>query len=72
MEDGDSSTIEQEAHALKGSCGNMGAWCMAELCAELQEAGATGELASAPELLERLEAELERVRPALRAEQSER
>jgi two-component system, sensor histidine kinase and response regulator len=71
VEDGDSSTIEQEAHALKGSCGNMGAWRMAELCAELQEAGASGELASAPELLERLEAEFERVRPALRTEQSE-
>jgi HPt (histidine-containing phosphotransfer) domain-containing protein len=72
VEDGDASSVEQEAHALKGSCGNMGAWRMDELCAELQEAGASGELASAPAALERLEAEFERVRPALRAEQSER
>jgi two-component system sensor histidine kinase/response regulator len=64
----ESPSVERTAHTLKGSSGNMGAKRMAELCAELQDAGTSGDLSCAPELLERLEAEFERVRPALEAE----
>jgi two-component system sensor histidine kinase/response regulator len=68
LEEGDASTVERVAHTLKGSSGNMGAPRMASLCAKLQDAGASGDLSSSSELLERLEVEFERVRPALEAE----
>jgi CheY-like chemotaxis protein len=70
VEGKDASSIERIAHTLKGSCGNMGATRMAELCEELQEVGGSGDLARAPKLLERLEAEFDCVRPALKAGQS--
>jgi len=46
----------------------MGARRMAAICPELQYVGASGDLSRVPELLERLEAEFGRVRPALEAE----
>ena len=52
----------------KVSSGNMGAKRMAEICAELQDVGASGDLSGALELLEDLEAEFGRVRPALEVE----
>jgi HPt (histidine-containing phosphotransfer) domain-containing protein len=68
IEGGDASSLERVAHTLKGSCGNMGALRMSTICAELQDIGHSGELVSAPVLMERLEAEFGRVRPALEAE----
>ncbi len=68
IEGGDAASVERVAHALKGSCGNMGATGMAATCAELEEAGRSGGLARAPMLMERLEAELGRVRAALEKE----
>jgi HPt (histidine-containing phosphotransfer) domain-containing protein len=68
VERGDAQTLERVAHTLKGSSGNMGAQRMAELCGELQDAGVSGDLTHAPELLEGLEVEFGRVRPALEAE----
>ena len=68
LEEGDASSVEQIAHALIGSSGNMGARRMAAICTELQYVGASGDLSRVPELLERLEAEFGRVRPALEAE----
>ncbi|MDP9440488.1 MAG: Hpt domain-containing protein, partial [Actinomycetota bacterium] len=56
------------AHSLKGSSGNMGATRVHEVCAELERAGESGDLAAAPRLLERLEGELALARPALEAE----
>jgi hypothetical protein len=41
---------------------------MAVICAELQNVGASGDLGHAAELLDRLEKEFGRVRPALEAE----
>ncbi|MDP9486934.1 MAG: response regulator, partial [Actinomycetota bacterium] len=64
---GDASSVGQAAHALKGSSGNMGATRMASICAELEEAGGSRDLTRAPGLLDRLEAEFGRVRPALLA-----
>jgi two-component system sensor histidine kinase/response regulator len=64
----DAESVERIAHTLKGSSGNMGAKKMTALCAQLQEAGASRDLAGAPELLERLEEEFGRVRPALEVE----
>jgi two-component system sensor histidine kinase/response regulator len=68
VERGDAQTVERAAHTLKGSSGNMGANRMAELCEELQDAGVSGDLTHAPELLEGLEVEFGRVRPALETE----
>jgi CheY-like chemotaxis protein/HPt (histidine-containing phosphotransfer) domain-containing protein len=65
VEDEDAGTVEQTAHTLKGSCSNMGAWRMANLCAELQELGSSGELTATSELLDQLQAEFDRVRATL-------
>jgi HPt (histidine-containing phosphotransfer) domain-containing protein len=67
-ESGDASSIERVAHTLKGSCGNMGAIKMSTLCAELEDLGHSRDLSRAPVLIERLEAEYGRVRPALEVE----
>ncbi|MDQ3316661.1 MAG: response regulator, partial [Actinomycetota bacterium] len=68
VEAGDAAGVERVAHTLKGSSGNMGATRMSAICAELQDVGVSGDLARAPGLLERLEEEFGRVRPALEAE----
>jgi two-component system sensor histidine kinase/response regulator len=47
-EGGDAPSVERVAHTLEGSCGNMGATRMAAICAELEEAGRSGDLAPAP------------------------
>ncbi len=65
---GDASSVGQVAHALKGSSGNMGALRMSTICAELEDAGHSGELERALVLAERLKAEYGRVRSALKAE----
>ena len=67
-EEGDAASIERFAHTLKGSCGNMGAGRMAEICSTLQELGASGDLARARQQIDSLDAELERVRHALASE----
>ena len=64
----DAGRVRGAAHALKGSSGNMGATRVHEVCAELEGAGESGDLAAAPRLLERLGEELALARPALEAE----
>jgi two-component system, sensor histidine kinase and response regulator len=64
----DAQRVRSISHALKGSSGNMGATRVSEVCAELEMAGESGDLAPAPGLLERLEEELSLARPALEAE----
>jgi two-component system, sensor histidine kinase and response regulator len=64
----DAQKVRGISHALKGSSGNMGATRVSEVCAELEMAGESGDLAAAPGLLERLEEELSLARPALEAE----
>ena len=68
VERGDAQSVERTAHTLKGSSGNMGAQRMAALCGKLRDAGVSGDLTHALELLEGLEVEFGRVRPALEAE----
>jgi HPt (histidine-containing phosphotransfer) domain-containing protein len=65
IEGGDAPSVERVAHTLKGSCGNIGATRMATICAELEEAGRSGDLACALALAARLKVELGRVRVAL-------
>ncbi|MDQ3965352.1 MAG: response regulator [Actinomycetota bacterium] len=68
VRNGDAHSMRRAAHMLKGSCGTMGARRMAKICEQLEDVGASGDLARAPELLKRLEAEFDHVREALRAE----
>jgi two-component system, sensor histidine kinase and response regulator len=68
LEEGDAQSVERVSHTLKGSAANMGAFRMSALCMKLENTGASGNLLRAPELLEQLEAEFERVRPAFEAE----
>jgi len=63
---GDTSRLRQLAHSLKGSCRNIGAASMANLCQVMETAAGAGHLAS-PEALTGLDVELERLRVQLRA-----
>ncbi|QIN77575.1 response regulator [Rubrobacter marinus] len=62
---GDAEGIERAAHTLKGSAGNMGARRMSEIASRLQDVGTSGDLSKAGALLEDLEFEYARVKPAL-------
>jgi HPt (histidine-containing phosphotransfer) domain-containing protein len=64
---GEAQRVEETAHMLKGGSGYMGATQMAEMCAMIQNLGASGEFSRAPELLDALEEEFKRIRPALEA-----
>jgi CheY-like chemotaxis protein len=59
------STLERTAHSLLGSCVNVGAKRMADLCARLEERGRAGSAVGAAESVRALEVELQRVRPLL-------
>jgi HPt (histidine-containing phosphotransfer) domain-containing protein len=65
---GDTSTVHQLAHTLRGSAANFGARLLPGLCEQLERRAASGVLNGAEELLDAIEAEFERVRAALRLE----
>jgi HPt (histidine-containing phosphotransfer) domain-containing protein len=68
LESGDTDGVRQGAHALKGSCAALGLLHLQELCATLESRGCAGTLAEADRTLVAAEAELDRLRPWLRAE----
>jgi HPt (histidine-containing phosphotransfer) domain-containing protein len=68
LESGDTDRVRQGAHALKGSCAALGLLHLQELCATLESQGCAGTLAEANRTLAAVEAELDRLRPWLRAE----
>jgi PAS domain S-box-containing protein len=57
--------LRKAAHALKGSCGNMGAKTLMGYCAELEELSGRGDLDAARAYLPRVELEYARVQTAL-------
>ncbi len=57
--------LEEAAHKLKGSCGNLGAARLRDLCQQLEKLGRDGSLQDAPELLAAAEEEFARVRTEL-------
>lgn len=65
---GETETLRQAAHSFKGSCSNMGAALLAELCREMEEAAGRDQLEEAPALIERIEREFAIVRILYRAE----
>ncbi len=66
----DGKTIGQIAHALKGSCGYLGANRMASICEALEEIGRAGD-GRAEVLIDLIEEEFVRVREALEGEKEE-
>jgi PAS domain S-box-containing protein len=64
---GNPALLEREAHSFLGSCGNIGARRMAELCARLEVLGRSGSTEGASEIARSLEQELAAVRPQLEA-----
>ena len=64
----DAQSVERIAHTLKESSSHRGAIRMAAICAELEEIGRSGDLAPAPALISRLEAELGRAHTVLERE----
>jgi PAS domain S-box-containing protein len=64
---GNAALLEREAHSFCGSCGNIGARRMAELCARLEVLGRSGSTEGAAALARALEEELAAVRPQLEA-----
>jgi HPt (histidine-containing phosphotransfer) domain-containing protein len=64
---GNAAMLEREAHSFLGSCGNLGARRMAELCARLEVLGRSGSTEGAPAIASALEEELAAVRPLLEA-----
>ena len=61
----DADEVARTAHTLSGASANLGATDLARLCATLATDGAAGDLAGGVALLEAVEAELGRLRPAL-------
>ncbi len=68
VEQGDAPKLTKITHSLKGSSASIGARRMAQVCAELEVLGKSGDLTATPELRLRLDAEFERARPMLLAE----
>ncbi len=66
----DATALRQVAHALKGSCANLGARRMSGLCEILEEKGLANSLAGASAFVEHLEAEFALVKQALELEKS--
>jgi PAS domain S-box-containing protein len=64
---GNAALLEREAHSFLGSCGNIGASRMAEICARLEVLGRSGSTEGAAALARTLEEELATVRPELEA-----
>jgi HPt (histidine-containing phosphotransfer) domain-containing protein len=67
---GDAAAMQEGAHSLKSTSGNLGATMLVELCKELEAMGRAGTTDNAILLLPLLEDEYDRVREALSEELS--
>ncbi len=65
---GEAESLRQAAHSFKGSCSNMGAVVLADLCRQLEELAGGERLEGAPALIERIEREFAIARILYRAE----
>jgi HPt (histidine-containing phosphotransfer) domain-containing protein len=66
--EGDAHAIAELAHSLKGSSGTFGATALADICAELETAASSGNLATALRLIDTVGAGFDRASRALREE----
>ena len=67
-ERGDVEQLRQTAHSFKGSCGNMGAVQLADLCRQLEELAGDQRLDGSAALIEGVEREFAIARILYRAE----
>lgn len=68
LKSGDARTVEEIAHSLKSSCGNLGAASLSALFREIEALGRGRQLDSVPSLVAKSNAEFRRVEDALRSE----
>ncbi len=61
----DLDELRREAHALKGSCGNVGALALNSLCADIERKAHEGETAGIEEMLQETGGQLQTVYRAL-------
>jgi two-component system, sensor histidine kinase and response regulator len=71
VEQGDADALASAAHAFKGAVGNLGAGAAVSAARRLEELGRRRNMCSSHEAYEDLQAELERLQPALAALQNE-
>ncbi|WP_417513822.1 Hpt domain-containing protein [Marinobacter sp.] len=64
---GDSDAFIKTAHSFKGSCINIGAPRLGELCRKAEKVGQNESLAEAPPVLEEIDEEFQRVTEAFGA-----
>jgi HPt (histidine-containing phosphotransfer) domain-containing protein len=62
---GDAPAVQMNAHSLRGSCGNLGAMAMAQICAELEAAAGQSNLDDIRDGLAVLEQMFEQVKVRL-------
>jgi HPt (histidine-containing phosphotransfer) domain-containing protein len=62
VERGDVASLKLAAHTMRGSCGQLGAVRMRELCERVERAASTLDLAASAHLLDAMERELGMVR----------
>lgn len=65
---GDAKSLEEAAHSFKGSCSNMGALRLAELCNELEQRSKKGSLEGIEKLIGEIDGEFAIIRPLYEAE----
>ncbi|MCW3150306.1 Hpt domain-containing protein [Stutzerimonas stutzeri] len=68
LQAGESEALRRAAHSFKGSCSNLGAAALADLCSELEVLAREQQLVEAPAMLERIEREFAIVGILFRAE----
>ena len=64
----DAQSLRLAAHSFKGSCSNMGAFKLSELCKALEELARREQLAEADVLIEQIERQFAIVRILLKSE----
>jgi PAS domain S-box-containing protein len=68
VENDDPQSLKRAAHAINGNSRAVGAKRLAEICLDLEDLADAGDLSHAPEAIDELDAEWERVRGMLAAE----
>ena len=71
LERKDAKAVERGAHDLKGSTSNLAARMASEAALELERLARAGDLVEAESVLQKLELQLERLKPALLAVSAE-
>ncbi len=65
VENQDANGVREAAHSLKSSNGQVGATAFADLCLSMEMMGKDGDVSSAPDLLEQVKFEADKVEKAL-------